>query len=680
MRLVRVAVPIPLPDHETLVYELPDEEEFQAGLRVLVPVGPRRVLGTVLDLEPKQPPFRVRPIAGIPEPRLVLTEELLGLCRWIADYYATTLGEVLHAAAPSPTALTRRAARSAEIEEEGWRASEPPGREALNPDQRTALDALEAALGNPGFHPFLLYGVTGSGKTAVYLHAALDAVRRGGQALILVPEIALSPQTLDAFRRSGLRRVALYHSTLRPRERADVWRAVTAGELDLVVGTRSAVLLPFRDLRLLVVDEEQDGAYKQEESPRYHARDVALVRAQRLGATAILSSATPSLESYARARRGTYTLLSLPHRIDGRPLAAVRVADLRSRATQDSRVSDGRGSPALASRYLTPILTDAMARTLERREQGILFLNRRGHSTYLQCRGCGDVARCDRCDVSLTVHSEDATLRCHYCGAQRKLTPACRGCGATDLWFGGVGIQKIEREVARMFPEARIARLDFDTVRRRGAAAAILGGFREGRTDFLLGTQMVTKGFHFPGVTLVGIIVADLQLHLPDFRAAERTFQILTQVAGRAGRGESPGEVIMQSYDPDHPALRCAAAQDYAAFFGLEAAERRELEYPPYGHLVEVEVRGKSKERVIAGVGEIRRALARAASGSEVSILGPAPKPLSRIKGMERWHLLLRSTSRKAMRDLLNRGLPATRGLRLPGVRIAIDVDPRQLL
>jgi primosomal protein N' (replication factor Y) len=679
MRLVRVAVPIPLPDRETLVYELPDEEEFQAGLRVLVPVGPRRVLGTVLDLEPKQPSFRVRRIAGVPEPRLVLTDELLKLCRWIADYYATTLGEVLHAAAPSPTTLTRRAPRSADVEEAGWQASEPPRREALNPDQSAALTALEMALGDPAFHPFLLYGVTGSGKTAVYLHAALEAVRRGGQALILVPEIALSPQALDAFRRSGLQRVALYHSTLRPRERAEVWRAVAAGELDLVVGTRSAVLLPFRDLRFLVVDEEQDGAYKQEESPRYHARDVALVRAQRLGATVVLSSATPSLESYARAKRGTYTLLPLPHRIDGRPLATVRVADLRIRGT---RGADDRGSRpgSFASRHLSPILADAMARTLERREQGILFLNRRGHSTYLQCRGCGEVARCERCDVSLTVHSEDSTLRCHYCGAQRKLTPGCRGCGATDLWFGGVGIQKIEREVARMFPEARIARLDFDAVKRRGAAAAILGAFRDGRTDFLLGTQMVTKGFHFPGVTLVGIILADLQLHLPDFRAAERTFQILTQVAGRAGRGESPGEVIMQSYDPDHPALRCAAAQDFATFFDLEAAERRELEYPPYGHLVEVEARGKVKERVIAGVGEIRRVLARAALGSEISILGPAPKPLSRIKGMERWHLLLRSTSRKAIRDLLNRGLPAVRGLRLPGVRVAIDVDPRQLL
>jgi primosomal protein N' (replication factor Y) (superfamily II helicase) len=667
MRLVRVAVPIPLPDRETLVYELPDEEEFQAGLRVLVPVGPRRILGTVLDLEPKQPGFRVRRIAGIPEPRLVLTEELLGLCRWVADYYAATLGEVLHAAAPSPTALTRRPPRSTAIEEAGWHAAEPPRREALNPHQRAALEALEAALGDRAFHPFLLYGVTGSGKTAVYLHAALEAVRRGGQALILVPEIALSPQALDAFQRSGLKRVALYHSTLRPRERAEVWRAVAAGELDLVVGTRSAVLLPFRDLRFLVVDEEQDGAYKQEESPRYHARDVALVRAQRLGATVVLSSATPSLESYARAKRGTYALLSLPQRVDGRPLATVRVADLRTRRAGDSP-------------HLSPILVDAMARTLERREQGILFLNRRGHSTYLQCRGCGDVARCDRCDVSLTVHSEDSTLRCHYCGAQRKLSPACKSCGAADLWFGGVGIQKIEREVARMFPEARIARLDFDAVKRRGAAASILGAFRDGKTDFLLGTQMVTKGFHFPGVTLVGIILADLQLHLPDFRAAERTFQIVTQVAGRAGRGESPGEVIMQSYDPEHPALKCAAAQDYAAFFGLEAAERRELEYPPYGHLVEVEVRGRVKERVAAGVSEIKRALARAATGPEVSILGPAPKPLSRIKGMERWHLLLRSTSRKALRDLLARGLPAVRGLRLPGIHVAIDVDPRQLL
>jgi primosomal protein N' (replication factor Y) (superfamily II helicase) len=683
MPLVRVAVPFPLPDRETLVYELPDEEEFRAGLRVLVPVGPRRVLGTVLDLEPKRPSFRVRRIAGIPEPRLVLTEELLGLCRWIADYYACTLGEVLHAAAPSPRALTRRAPRMDVVEEEGWHATEPPRREALNRDQRAALEALEAALGDPGFHPFLLYGVTGSGKTAVFLHAALEAVRRGGQALILVPEIALSPQALDAFRRSGLQRVALYHSTLRPRERAEAWRSVAAGEIDLVVGTRSAVLLPFRDLRLLVVDEEQDGAYKQEEAPRYHARDVALVRAQRLGATAILSSATPSMESYARAKQGTYGLLSLPDRVDGRPLATVRVADLRSRGPRGAGAAPGErgtGPASFASRHLSPILLNAMARTLERKEQAILFLNRRGHSTYLQCRGCGAVAQCERCDVSLTVHAEDSTLRCHYCGSQRKLTPDCRGCGATDLWFGGVGIQKVEREVARAFPGARLARLDFDSVRRRGAAAAILGAFRDGRTDFLLGTQMVTKGFHFPGVTLVGIILADLQLHLPDFRAAERTFQLLTQVAGRAGRGESPGEVIMQSYDPDHPALRCAAAQDYATFFDLESAERRELEYPPYGHLVELEVRGRVKERVVSGAAEVKRLFARGASGSGVSVLGPAPRPLSRIKSMERWHVLLRSASRKAMRDLLERSLPAARTLRLPGVHLAIDVDPRQLL
>jgi primosomal protein N' (replication factor Y) len=682
MSLVRVAVPIPLPDRDTLVYELPEAEEFQPGLRVLVPVGPRRVWGTVLDLEPKRPQFPVRRIVGIPEPRLVLTEELLGLCRWVADYYASTLGEVLHAAAPSPAALRHRASRPADDDATGWHATEPPAREALNPDQKTALRALEGALAERAFRSFLLYGVTGSGKTAVYLHAALEAIRRGGQALILVPEIALSPQAVDAFRRSGLSRVALYHSTLRPKERAEVWRAAAAGQLDLVVGTRSAVLLPFRDLRFLVVDEEQDGAYKQEDSPRYHARDVALVRAQRLGATAVLSSATPSLESYDRALRGPYQLLHLPRRVDGRPLATVRVADLRMRRDRARDfVEESPGSvPSPRSRYLSPLLLEAMARTLERREQAILFLNRRGHSTYLQCRGCGAVAECSRCDVSLTVHSEDATLRCHYCGAQRKLLPACRECGASDLWFGGVGIQKIEREVARIFPEARLARLDLDATRRRGAAASILAAFRDGRTDFLLGTQMVTKGFHFPGVTLVGIIVADLQLHLPDFRAAERTFQILTQVAGRAGRGESPGEVIMQSYDPDHPALRCAAAQDYPAFFAQEAAERRELAYPPYGHLVEIEVKGRSKERVAESAAEIRRALARLASGSDVSVLGPAPKPLSRIKRLERWHVLLRSPSRKALRGVLDQALPGLRARRPGGIHVAVDVDPRQLL
>jgi primosomal protein N' len=630
MPLVRVAVPIPLPDRETLVYELPDEEEFQAGLRVFVPVGSRRVLGTVLDLEPKQPSFRVRRIAGIPEPRLVLTEELLRLCRWIADYYATTLGEVLHAATPSPTGLTRRAPRSTDVEEEGWRATEPPGREALNPDQRAALEALEGALGDPAFHPFLLYGVTGSGKTAVYLHAALDAVRRGGQALILVPEIALSPQALDAFRRSGLQRVALYHSTLRPRERADVWRAVAAGELDLVVGTRSAVLLPFRDLRLLVVDEEQDGAYKQEDSPRYHARDVALVRAQRLGATVVLSSATPSLESYARAKRGTYALLSLPHRVDGRPLATVRVADLRIRGTRDTLRAGERGSEpgSFASRHLSPILTEAMARTLERHEQGILFLNRRGHSTYLQCRGCGDVARCERCDVSLTVHSEDSTLRCHYCGAQRRLTPSCRGCGATDLWFGGVGIQKIEREVARMFPEARIARLDFDAVKRRGAAAAILGAFRDGRTDFLLGTQMVTKGFHFPGVTLVESS-PPISSSTSRISGRERTFQLLTQVAAARG-AEGPARSSCNRTTGSSGAPG-AAAQDYAAFSTSRRSGASSV--PSLRSSGRSGSAGKIEGARHGGSGRNQRVLARAASDRKFRFWGRL-RAAFRIKGM----------------------------------------------
>ncbi|MGE5175867.1 MAG: primosomal protein N', partial [Hyphomicrobiales bacterium] len=330
--------------------------------------------------------------------------------------------------------------------------------------------------------------------------------------------------------------------------------------------------------------------------------------------------------------------------------------------------------------HLSAALLAAMARTLERGEQGILFLNRRGHSTYLQCKGCGTVAHCDRCDVPLTVHAEDMALRCHYCGASRPLATTCGGCGASDLWFGGVGIQKIERETARLFPSARIARLDLDAVRRRGSAGEILRAFRAHELDFLLGTQMVTKGFDFPGVTLVGVIVADLQLYLPDFRAAERTFQLLTQVAGRAGRGRTPGEVIMQSYDPEHPALRAAAAQDFDAFYRKEAAERRELAYPPFGHLVEIEVRGKGLERVRKGALGVRRVLAGGAAGTNVEILGPAPKPLARLQGRERWHLLLRSPSRAALRGLLARALPAVRELRLPGLHVAVDVDPAQLL
>jgi primosomal protein N' (replication factor Y) (superfamily II helicase) len=677
MPLVRVAVPIPLPREEALVYELPEEEEPRAGLRVLVPVGTRRVWGTVLGPEPRRPDFKVRAVAGLPEPRLVLTEEILDLCRWVADYYATSLGEVLQAAAPSPTGLTRRAEAAAGEERDApWLASAPPARERLNAAQRTALDAVEAALAERAFRAFLLHGVTGSGKTAVYLHAAKTVVTQGGQSLILVPEIALSPQTLDSFRRAGFERAALYHSTLTPRDRVDVWRAVAEGALDLVVGTRSAVFLPFRDLRLAVVDEEHETAYKQEETPRYHGRDVALVRAQRRGAAVVLASATPSMESYARAKRGAYGLLSLPERIDGRPLAAVRVTDLRQRPA----VTAASGLPR--SPILTPLLIEAMQGALGRREQGILFLNRRGHSTYLQCRGCGHVARCRRCDVSLTLHLEEKALRCHYCGAERKLKPDCPECGAADLWFGGIGIQRVEREVRRLFPEATVARLDLDSARRRGAVGRTLREFRAGGIDFLLGTQMVAKGFDFPGVTLVGIVVADLQLYLPDFRAAERTFQLLTQVAGRAGRGESPGEVIMQSYDPEHPALRAAAAQDYEMFYAHEARERRELHYPPYGHLAEIEVRGAREERVEAAARSVRRSLGAAVGGAgdSVLVLGPAPKPLARLRGESRWHLLLRAASRTDLRALLARALPRIREAKHPGARVYIDVDPRQVL
>jgi primosomal protein N' (replication factor Y) len=628
----------------------------------------------VVAEETSAPSRAIKAISGIPEPRLTITPELFDLCRWVSEYYLAPLGEVLHAAAPSAVALRRRAVPAAEREEHGWQASPPPLRQALNADQRAALETIEAALRQQIFRPFLLHGVTGSGKTAVHLHAAHTVVLAGGQALILVPEIALSPQTLDSFRQGGFEKVALYHSTLRPRERADVWNGVARGSVDLVVGTRSAVFLPFRDLRFIAVDEEQDGAYKQEDSPRYHARDVALVRAQRRGAVIVLSSATPSLESYAKAATGATTLLRLPQRVDERPLATVRVADLRIRAA-----SPAAGAPERpTSRWLGPMLLEAMERTLERREQGILFLNRRGHSTHVQCKGCGEVAACTRCDVSLTVHSEDQTLRCHYCGAVRRLLPACHSCGATDLWLGGVGIQKVEREVARLFPKARIARLDLDAVRRRGAAGSILRAFRNGETDFLLGTQMVTKGFDFPGVTLVGIILADLQLYLPDFRAAERTFQLLTQVAGRAGRGTSPGEVVMQSWNPDHPALQCAAAQDYEAFFANESEERRELLYPPYGHLVEVEVRGKTPAKVIEGAERIRDVLRKGGAG--VDVLGPAPKPISRIQGWERWHLLLRSSSRPALRARIEEALPKVRALRLPGLHVSVDVDPRQLL
>jgi primosomal protein N' (replication factor Y) len=546
-----------------------------------------------------------------------------------------------------------------------WQSGAPAPSEPLDPTpgQAAALARLRAAAGEGAFRSFLLHGVTGSGKTEVYLQLIADALARGRGAIVLVPEIALTPQLASRFRARFGERVAVLHSGLTDRERYDEWRRLREGQARIALGARSAVFAPVADLAVIVVDEEHDPSFKQEEGVRYHARDVALLRAQRAGALCVLGSATPSLESYALARDGRHVLLELPARATARPLPEVQIVDLRTwRADPES--------------LLTAPLTQAISETLAAGEQVILFLNRRGFATFVVCTGCGHAFRCRDCSVSLTYHRAGDRLRCHYCGHAEPLPiecPECQDPGSIRRF--GLGTERIEAALKERFPAARVGRLDRDTAAGTGLRD-VLTRVASGDIDILVGTQMVTKGHDFPGVTLVGVLLADAGLSLPDFRASERTFQLLTQVAGRAGRGERPGRVLVQTWAPEHPAIVCARTHDYQAFFRAESAARRELDYPPHGRLIAVRLDGPDPHEVRAVADDLAaraRRLAQNPAAARVGVLGPAEAPLARLKGRTRWHLWARSTDRAALRAFVRR---LVHDAARPSVRVTIDVDP----
>jgi primosomal protein N' (replication factor Y) len=551
---------------------------------------------------------------------------------------------------------------------EGWGMEEEG---PLTPDQARAVDLVAGRIerGDPG--AVLVHGVTGSGKTRVYSEAVSAALARGRGAIVLVPEIALTPQIVQRMRMTFGDTVAAVHSGLTPAERYDTWRAVREGLFRVVIGARSAVFAPVRDLGLIVVDEEHEGTYKQTDSPRYHARDVALVRGRIEKAVVLLGTATPSLETYVNARDGKYDLAELDARINAAPLPAVEVVDMRCEPTVDSEGAFSRR------------LRDAMGETLAAEEQVILFLNRRGYASFVQCQGCGHAERCPQCDVSLTYHSADRSMRCHYCGHAGRAPEKCPACGSIDLRYGAPGTQRVEKAVRELFPEARVARMDVDTTTARGAHWRILRSFAEGETDVLLGTQMVAKGLDFPRVGLVGVVAADVGLNLPDFRAGERTFQLLTQVAGRTGRGTSPGRVVVQSYLPDHYTITLARDQMFAPFFEREVAERKELGYPPFSRLVAIEVRDRDERSVIRAAARLADFLSRGASqmrGPRPEVLGPAPAPLGRLKGVYRWQVIVRGRG-SSSRALVAGALAQRASLRLPSsVSLAVDVDPQDLL
>jgi primosomal protein N' (replication factor Y) (superfamily II helicase) len=759
-KFARIVIPTPL--KEPLTYKVPDSlwDQIATGMRVLIPLGRRKVTGIVLELLRETVVPETRAILALLDERRIVDTALLQLTQWVAQYYLTTLGEVFSTLLPpslrhetqrtillkpgtfsvsdtlerrildrlrqskgkiSVKRLTREMPGGnlyvaierlesigvVEIRERlpGHRTKNektfletgfaPPletlSRFVLNSEQEHALFKIEDRLKEGGFETFLLHGVTGSGKTEVYLRAMEQARRAGRGSLILIPEISLTPQLIDRLNARFPGRVGVLHSALSGAERWEQWWRVVRGNVDVVVGARSAVFAPLANLGLIIVDEEHDPSYKQEEGLRYNGRDVAVVRGKLSACPVILGSATPAIESYQNSLDGRYRLLEMTQRVQQRPLPSVETIDLRSKFNQ-SGSNDGKaplpshsapGQPPAEHRLISERLAVLLRKNYQAARQTLIFLNRRGFSNFLQCTLCGHVLRCSYCSVTLTLHSKQKSVCCHHCNFRRLATTLCPECGNQTLLGVGVGTEQIEEALHRLEPEARIARMDRDTTRKRGAHEELIRSWEKGEIDILVGTQMITKGHDVTGVTLVGALLADLSLNLPDFRSGERTFQLLSQVAGRSGRGDEPGTVIIQTYAPDHYAIQHLIHHDYKGFFAAEIDFRRALNYPPFSRLVCLRIDGPIFEEVekkarMLGAMLHDKTIHNAPLREKIEILGPAPAPIEKLRNRYRWQLLLKgkqSSSLLEFAKLAREALPRSRS-----VRLHIDVDPYNML
>jgi len=539
----------------------------------------------------------------------------------------------------------------------------------LTSEQQVALDQIVARLAERQYATFLLHGVTSSGKTEIYIRAMREAVKQGLTALMLVPEISLTPIFSRRLRAQFGESVAILHSSLSEGERTDEWRRIKHGDARVVIGTRSAVFAPLDSLGIVIVDEEHDGSYKQDETPRYHGRDTAIVRALRACAVVVLGSATPSLESFHNAHAGKYAYLRLQTRFGDRALAEVQTVDMREVFKRHGK-----------AQTLSDELKSAISETFARREQSMILLNRRGFSAFLLCRSCGLAIHCPNCDVTLKYHRYNSSLQCHYCNYIRPVPRVCDACEGEYIHYVGLGTEQLEANLKELFPEMNIARLDRDTTRRRGSLEQILMEFASGGIDLLVGTQMIAKGHDFHNVTLVGVVSVDVGLALPDFRAAERTFQLLTQVAGRAGRGDRPGRVIIQTYHPEHYSLVCAKEQDYEEFYRREIVFRRTMHYPPFAALINVLIHDKDHDRASGTASEFARELRVAARDSGIRVLGPAPAPISRIRSEYRFQVLIKAQSRSRAREALDVAMDRVTSAGHNPRSISVEVDPMNLM
>jgi primosomal protein N' (replication factor Y) len=805
-----VAVPVPL--DATFTYRIPENSpEPVIGGRVIVPFREQRLCGIVTELHDREPKFTTRRLSQVLDSTPALTQELMQLGRWIAQYYIAPVGEVfrtmlplsaefrrvlgyritdkgidaLHAASTSGSSLRSRkepehqmleyavlnrlangeivreatlrstsgasravlqtlvrkkwiaredlsdvrdASRTVQIatlkqvegklnanqqsivdylrQQEDQRAPVEALRELaiprttlqtlvrrgivelseeaasfhmsglkprklefiFTPAQKAALETITNSVDQRKFLPMLLHGVTGSGKTAVYLSAMQSVLAKGRSAILLVPEIGLTPAMAADLHQIFGDEVAILHSALSDDERAEQWKRIRSGESHIVVGTRSAVFAPVFDLALIVVDEEHDHSYKQEEMPRYHARDVAVMRAKMCSAAVVLGSATPSLETYHNGARGKYRLLELPERIEKRPLPKVEILDMREEFHRTNK-----------DEVLSRKLVEEIGERLSRHEQVMVLLNRRGYSAFVLCRGCGESVHCKNCAISMTYHKREHRLVCHYCGYTRPAPKTCPKCGSEFVQYLGTGSEKLEHLLHGMFPQARIARLDRDTVRGRDDFERILSALHAGEIDLLVGTQMIAKGHDVANVTLVGVVASDAALSFPDFRAAERTFQLLTQVAGRAGRGDMPGKVVLQTFFPDHYAIQLAAAHDYRGFYEKEIRFRSWMHYPPFNAVSNVLVRSPKLEEALAWSGVLGKWFASTRLEG-VRVMGPAAAVIVRLKTEYRYHFLLKSASRERMNDVLRAMLEHADTQKIPRNHVVVDVDALSLI
>ncbi len=739
---VEAALPVPL--RRVFTYRIPAEMRSRIGIgaRLKLPFGRRLITGYAVELHAKMPDdvevdeSKIRDVAELLDDQPLITPEILKLTQWTAEYYASFWGEMLKASLPaginsdkvrpkrrksvrlianaevgegkpltdaqleileilsgnggemlfaeilerpgvSPSPLNTLAKRGfveigvTEVGRDPLRDAVLPAKEdfTLTDEQAAALHAIDAAVSDSKFKAFLLHGVTGSGKTEVYIRAMKHTLETGRSALMLVPEIALTPVFSRRLRSVFGSEVAILHSNLSQGERFDEWRRIRRGDARIAIGTRSAVFAPLENLGLVIVDEEHDPSYRQHESPFYNARDVAVMRAHMIGAVAVLGSATPAMESFYNAQTGKYEYLRLPERIGGRGLATAELIDMR-----DVFKQFGKDVP------LSPQLLDAIIETHERGEQVIVLLNRRGFSQFVLCRSCGETMKCKNCDITLTFHRADNRLLCHYCNYRESVPKVCPHCESEYLYFVGEGTENIAEALKKRFPQMRIARVDRDTMSTKGEIDEVLLRFSRGELDMLVGTQMIAKGHDFPNVTLVGVISVDIGLGLPDLRSAERTFQLITQVAGRAGRGKKAGRVLIQTYYPDHYALWFAKEQNYEGFYAAEVKYRQRLNYPPFFVLASIMIKHRDRSYGAKMANLLRRSLDSANQAKNVRILGPAPASISRLKNEYRLQIILKGINRRALRETIDMALADAEHHGCDLKTISVEIDPVNLM